>query len=229
MDPVSAAPVAGSAGIPAAPRTPASSPPSAGRSRTDVPPPAGSSPPHTPLAAPARTVPRLSSLRPLPILAEDLLMPDFCSGPAGLSGRSMRDYLSGALMIRGQKSEWVSNGTFATHAALYVSLESARSMGMAGGGVAVVSLALPGVSRGKPLDKLGQRGLNQGEIFFDNVRIPRHYMVVTPDTYEDHFRMILTSANGMMATAFTGLARAAYELALDYSMQRVQGGRPICP
>src|ERR1039457_4366853 len=97
MDPVSAVPEAGAAGIPAAPRTPASSPPFAGRSRTDVPPPAGSSPPHTPRAAPARTVPRLSSLRPLPILPEDLLLPDFCSGPAALSGRSMRDYLSGAL------------------------------------------------------------------------------------------------------------------------------------
>ena len=45
----------------------------------------------------ARTVPRLSSLRPLPILAGDLLLPDFCSGPAALSGRSIRDYLSGAL------------------------------------------------------------------------------------------------------------------------------------
>jgi len=33
-------------------------------------------------------------------LAEDLLLPDFCSGPAGLSGRSMRDYLSGALTLR---------------------------------------------------------------------------------------------------------------------------------
>src|SRR5208282_5422701 len=93
MDPASAAPVAGSAGIPAAPRTPASSPPSAGRSRTDVPPPADSSPPHTPLAAPARTVPRLSSLRPLPILAEDLLLPDFCSGPAArLSGRFIEGF-----------------------------------------------------------------------------------------------------------------------------------------
>jgi hypothetical protein len=37
--------------------------------------------------APARTVPRLSSLRPLPILAEDLLLPDFCSSATGLSGR----------------------------------------------------------------------------------------------------------------------------------------------
>src|SRR5271154_6069719 len=97
MDPASAAPAAGSAGIPAAPRTPASSPPSAGRSRIVAPPPAGSALPHTPLAAPARTVPRLSSLRPLPILAEDLLLPDFRSGSAGLPGRSMRDYLSGAL------------------------------------------------------------------------------------------------------------------------------------
>src|SRR5271170_2039639 len=87
MDPASAAPVAGSAGIPAAPRMPASSLPSAGRSRTAAPPPAGSSLPHTPLAAPARTVPRLSSLRPLPILAEDLLLPDFRSGAADLSGR----------------------------------------------------------------------------------------------------------------------------------------------
>src|SRR5277367_587672 len=97
MDPASAAPAAGSAGIPAAPRTPAFSLPFAGRSRTAAPPPAGSSPPRTPLAAPAHTVPRLSSLRPLPILAEDLLLPDFCSDPAGLPDRSLRDYLSGAL------------------------------------------------------------------------------------------------------------------------------------
>src|ERR1039458_6009285 len=87
MDPASAAPVAGSAGIPAAPRTPASSLPSAGRSRTAAPPPAGSSPPHPPRAAPAGTVPRLSSFRPLPILAEDLLLPDFYFGATGLSGR----------------------------------------------------------------------------------------------------------------------------------------------
>src|SRR5271168_4830219 len=100
MDPASAAPVAGSAGIPAAPRTPAFSLPFAGRSQTAAPLPAGSSPPHTPLAAPARTVPRLSYLRPLPILAEDLLSPDFCSGAAGLSGRSLRDFSTGALTAR---------------------------------------------------------------------------------------------------------------------------------
>jgi hypothetical protein len=35
-------------------------------------------------------------------LAEDLLLPDFCSGAAGLSGRSMSDFLTGALTPTGQ-------------------------------------------------------------------------------------------------------------------------------
>src|SRR5208337_1729572 len=101
-------------------------------------------------------------------------------------------------------------------------------IGMSGGGVAVVPLNLPGVSKGKPLNKLGQRALNQGEIFFDNVRIPRHYMVVNSDSYGQHTMATLTGANGGMSTAFTGLARAAYEAALDYSKERIQGGQPIC-
>lgn len=134
-------------------------------------------------------------------------------------------------IIKGQKSSWVSNGTIATHAALYLRIASESpnaTPGMSGGGVAVLPLNLPGVSKGKPLNKLGQRALNQGEIFFDNVRIPRHYMVVTSDTYEQNTTATLTGANGGMSTAFTGLARAAYEAALEYSKGRIQGGRPIC-
>jgi alkylation response protein AidB-like acyl-CoA dehydrogenase len=133
-----------------------------------------------------------------------------------------------SFLINGQKSSWVSNGTIATHAALYLTVESARGMGMAGGGVAVVPLNLPGVSKGKPLNKLGQRALNQGEIFFDNVRIPRSYMVVGPENYEQHATQTLTAANGGMSVAFTGLARAGFEAALEYSLERIQGGRPIC-
>ena len=98
---------------------------------------------------------------------------------------------------------------------------------MAGTGVAVVPLNLPGVSRGKPLDKLGQRALNQGEIFFENVRIPRHYMLVEPGTFGAATDTILASANAGMSTTFCGLARAAFEEAFAYAQQRVQGGVPI--
>ncbi|MHB8513813.1 MAG: acyl-CoA dehydrogenase family protein [Dehalococcoidia bacterium] len=127
--------------------------------------------------------------------------------------------------INGQKSAWVSNGTIATHTLAFLCVEP--SMGMAGTGVAVVPLDLPGVSRGKPLNKLGQRALNQGEIFFDNVRIPRHYMLVEPGAFGSATDGIMAAANAGMSTTFCGVARAAFEEALSYAQQRVQGGVPI--
>lgn len=128
-------------------------------------------------------------------------------------------------IINGQKSAWVSNGTIATVAALFCTIDG--DQGFKGGGVAVVDLTLPGVSKGKPLNKLGQRALNQGEMFFDNVRIPAENMVIGKELYAPVVENILTMANASMGTIFIGVARAAYEMAVDYAKQRVQGGVPI--
>lgn len=128
-------------------------------------------------------------------------------------------------VINGQKSAWVSNGTIATHTLAFLCVEP--SMGMAGTGVAVVPLNVPGVTKGKPLNKLGQRALNQGEIFFDNVRIPRYYMLVEPGTFGLAGEAVLAGANAGMSATFCGVARAAFEEALAYAKQRVQGGVPI--
>lgn len=128
-------------------------------------------------------------------------------------------------VINGSKSAWVSNGTIATHALLFLGIE--RGSGMAGGGVAVVPLDRPGVSKGPPLNKLGQRALNQGQIFFEEVRIPRRFMVVEPDRYPEAIRQVLTQANSGMATLFSSLARAAFEEGLRWARERVQGGRPL--
>jgi alkylation response protein AidB-like acyl-CoA dehydrogenase len=131
-------------------------------------------------------------------------------------------------VISGQKSAWVSNGTIATHALCFLGIEERRGGGMQGGGIALIPLDLPGASKGPALDKLGQRALNQGEIFFDDVRVPRHYMLVGPEGYELVLEAVLAGANGFMGITFAGLARAAFEEALAYTKQRVQGGKPIC-
>jgi alkylation response protein AidB-like acyl-CoA dehydrogenase len=143
-----------------------------------------------------------------------------------VSGQVLAQRDGDGYVITGQKAAWVSNGTIATHAALYCTTEPVH--GMAGGGIAFVPLNLPGVSKGKPLDKLGQRALNQGEIFFDGVRIPRAYMLTSADGYEAGVQRTLTFANTAMSVAFTGLARAAYEESLEYAHERIQGGKPIC-
>ncbi len=128
-------------------------------------------------------------------------------------------------VINGQKSAWVSNGTIATHTLAFLCVDPA--MGMAGTGVAVIPLNLPGITRGKPLDKLGQRALNQGEIFFEDVRIPRHYMLVEPSAFGGATDNVLAQANAGMSTTFCGVARAAYEEAIAYAQQRIQGGVAI--
>jgi alkylation response protein AidB-like acyl-CoA dehydrogenase len=131
-------------------------------------------------------------------------------------------------VINGQKSAWVSNGTIATHALAFLGIEEQRGKGMAGGGAALIPLDLPGVSKGRALDKLGQRALNQGEIFLDDVRIPRHYMLAGPEAYPMVLEGVLAMANAFMGVTFAGLARAAFEEALAYTKQRVQGGKLIC-
>jgi alkylation response protein AidB-like acyl-CoA dehydrogenase len=132
----------------------------------------------------------------------------------------------GDWILDGQKAAWVSNGPIATHAFLFVGLD--RSQGMRGAGVALVDLRSPGVSRGKPWDKMGQRALPQGEIFFDDVRIPGRQMIVSdPETYAFSLDATLALANSAMGAIFTGVARAAYDEALRYAGERVQGGVPI--
>ena len=128
-------------------------------------------------------------------------------------------------VINGTKAAWVSNGTIADVANLFCSIDGDE--GFAKGGVCIVPLDDPGVSRGRPLDKLGQRALPQGEIHFDDVRIPARWMVIEPEAYVPTVEMVLALANAHMGTTFVGVGHAAYEMALQYARERVQGGVPI--
>lgn len=130
-----------------------------------------------------------------------------------------------SFVVEGTKADWISNGTIATHAVVHVALEPKR--GIAGGGVALLPLNLPGVSKGPALDKIGQRGLNQGSIVFKGVRVPKRNMVVDAERYEAALDATLAFTNAVMGAVFTGVARAAYEEALARAKAREQAGRPI--
>ncbi len=129
------------------------------------------------------------------------------------------------IVINGQKSAWVSGGITAEVCALYCHLEENGETRP--GVVAIVPLDLPAVTRGKPLDKMGLRSLNQGEIYFDNVEVPVSHLLAGPDNYVDMVYHTLAEANVHVANLAVGTARAAYEHALDYAHQRKQGGQAI--
>jgi alkylation response protein AidB-like acyl-CoA dehydrogenase len=138
------------------------------------------------------------------------------------SVRAIRN--GGDYILQGQKSAFISNGTIATHGVIYVSLDIAR--GMTGTGMAFLPLDLPGISRGKPLDKLGLRSYNQGEIIFEDVRVPEWMMLIPdPELALNISQILFAAANGGLSLFFAGLARAAFDEAVRYAKSRIQGGK----
>jgi acyl-CoA dehydrogenase len=131
----------------------------------------------------------------------------------------------GDLVVHGQKAAWVSCGPIAQLCLLCTAYDDGS--GQSKRCVVLVPLDVKGVSRGKPLDKLGQRTLPQGEIFFDRVRIPRDHLLAGPDEYELITNALLCEGNALMGSIWIGCARAAYEHALAYVHQRRQGGVQI--
>lgn len=149
--------------------------------------------------------------------------------PAGKPNRPncLARISDGKVVINGQKSAWVSNGPVAQLCILYCAAEVQGGFDPERGAVVIVPLDAPGVSRGMPLEKLGQRSLPQGEIFFKDVALDLDHLLVAPEDYKKGVYAIHGEANALMGAAFTGCARAAYELALEYAHERKQGGVPI--
>lgn len=129
------------------------------------------------------------------------------------------------VVINGQKSAWVSGAITAQVCALYTHAEVDGKVQP--GMVIIVPLDLPGVTRGKPLEKLGFRGLNQGELYFDNVKVPLTHVIAGPENYADMVYHTLAEANVHVANLAVGVARAAYEHAWRYVHERKAGGQKI--
>ncbi|TDY19940.1 acyl-CoA dehydrogenase [Paraburkholderia sp. BL6665CI2N2] len=135
------------------------------------------------------------------------------------------------IVINGQYSSWVSNGSVAQVALAYMAADygdgfygTGENAAQTNGIGMIIPLDLPGISRGKPLDKIGQRALPQGEIFFDNVRVPKRFAIAMKDEYLGNLTSTWSFGGTHMCQVFTGVARAAFEMALAYCHERKQGG-----
>jgi len=132
------------------------------------------------------------------------------------------------IVLNGQSSAWVTNGPVAQVALVDTVADYGQGLYDAHGNTYGCNIILPldlkGISRGKPLEKLGKRPQPQGEIYFDQVRVPRRFAIATRDDYDFKHAAAWAHAGTAMSHVATGLARSAFELALAYVHERKQGG-----
>jgi alkylation response protein AidB-like acyl-CoA dehydrogenase len=149
-------------------------------------------------------------------------------GSQGNKGNLQASFKGDDIIINGQSSAWVSNGPVAQMALLDIVADYGEGFydqdGNTFGCNIIVPLDSKGVSRGKPLEKIGKRPLPQGEIYFDNVRVPKRFALATRDDYELKHAVAWAHAGTAMSHIAAGLSRAALELALSYVHERKQGG-----
>ncbi len=128
-------------------------------------------------------------------------------------------------VLNGEKSAWVANAAIATH--MVASLTLVSPSASARRAVAFIPLDLPGIARERPMEMLGQRALAQAAVRFKDVRVPRRHVLVEHAHYEGELARTLTFVHAAIGAIFTGVARAAYEAALDHARLREQGGKRL--
>jgi alkylation response protein AidB-like acyl-CoA dehydrogenase len=91
----------------------------------------------------------------------------------------------------------------------------------------IVERGTPGFSAGKKENKLGMRASETTEMIFDNCRIPdENRMGEVGDGFKQALK-ILDGGRISIACLALGIAKGAYNAALQYSKERHQFGQPI--
>ena len=129
--------------------------------------------------------------------------------------------------------EWVINGSknFITHAISGdIAVVIART-GDKGDSHAMTTFVIEkgfyGFSSGKKEDKLGMRASETAELIFDNCRVPNENILGNVGDGFIQAMKVLDGGRISIAALSLGIAKGAYQAALQYSKERVQFGKPI--
>jgi acyl-CoA dehydrogenase len=127
-------------------------------------------------------------------------------------------------VINGSKM-FISNAGYASWIVVFASTD--KSQGHRGLSAFVVPADADGVTVEKHLDKMGQRATDTSALAFQDVKVPAaNRLGEEGDGFKIAMRTLDHTRPGT-AIGAVGVARAAYELSVEYSRERVQFGQPI--
>jgi alkylation response protein AidB-like acyl-CoA dehydrogenase len=164
--------------------------------------------------------------------------PDAGSDVGAIRTRASYDEASNEWVLNGTKT-WATNGGIANVHIVVASVYP--EFGTRGQATFVLPPDTKGLAQGQKFKKHGIRASHTAEVVLDNVRLPEDGILGGREKFEARIARVKsgTSTGGQAAmktfertrptvgAMAIGVARAAYEYALDYACQREQFGRKI--
>jgi acyl-CoA dehydrogenase len=164
--------------------------------------------------------------------------PDAGSDVSALRTRAKFDEKTNEWVINGQKA-WATNGGIADVHVVVASVDpELRSRGQA---AFLIPIDTKGISQGVKVKKHGIRASHTAEVLLDDVRIPAENVLGGKEKLDERLARAREGTKNKSQAAMAtfeasrptvgaqavGIARAAYEYALEYSKEREQFGRKI--
>ncbi len=161
-------------------------------------------------------------------LVDDVKLASFCltepdagSDVSGMRTRAVRN--GDKYVINGSKC-FITNGSYADYFVVYAKTDpDAGHRGISAFLVAKDETVIVD----KKEDKMGQRASNTATITFNDTEIDARYLLGEENKGFKLAMMVLDRTRPGVAAMATGISRAAFEMAVAYSKERVQFGVPI--
>jgi alkylation response protein AidB-like acyl-CoA dehydrogenase len=152
------------------------------------------------------------------------------SGSDSMALESTATKVDGGYVINGTKQFCTNGGIADVQVAFVTTDKSAGAAGIAG---FVIEKDTPGMRQGRKEKKLGVRASHTAQVIFEDCFVPeearlgfdREGNATGPGAVGA--LLMLEATRPMVAAGAIGIARAAFEFARDYSLERVAFGKPI--
>jgi len=177
--------------------------------------------------------------------ADDVKLGAFCASEpdAGSDVSAIRttakyDEANDEWVINGQKA-WATNGGIANVHVVIASVD--RELGSRGHAAFVIPPGTKGCEQGAKVKKHGLRASHTADVHLDDCRLPGSCLLGGKDKLDERLARVREGKKAKSQAAMQtfeasrptvgaqalGIARAAYEYALEYAKERQQFGRPI--
>jgi len=164
--------------------------------------------------------------------------PNAGSDVSAIRTRASYDEAKDEWVINGTKT-WATNGGIANVHVVVASVDP--ELGSRGQASFIVPPGTPGLSQGQKFKKHGIRASHTAEVVLDDVRVPGACLVGGKEKLDERLARVregkraagqaamrtFEASRPTVGAMAVGIARAAYEYALDYAREREQFGRKI--